>query len=251
MDQVYMSAKNIFLGVPTYGLLNPLAFSSLMLPSFKHAVKLRLETNSILPHNFNLLFGTALTIRAESGLTHFAMHHADIAAPCGWIDTLVDEMERVGADILSTVIPLKDHRGLTSTAFRNGPTYNEIQRYTMTEIMSMPETFSGTAEHPLLVNTGLWIMDFSKDWVEEFPGFKFNTGIIKRGGGKFEVTVEPEDWLFSDWANERGLKVFATRKVEAHHAGEHLFGNNSAWGQWQTDLTDRTPFVRLDGQVPT
>ena len=43
---------------------------------------------SLLALMFNLLWCKALNRRRE-GVTHFAMHHSDIQAPAGWVDTLL------------------------------------------------------------------------------------------------------------------------------------------------------------------
>src|SRR5271169_2349317 len=114
-----MTEKSVLLGLPHYGELAPEAVVSLILPTQKHRLKIQTNCASLLAHNFNRLWCAALNQREKLGLTHFAMHHADVAAPSGWLDTLVDEMHRVGADVLSCVIALKDARGLTSTALHH------------------------------------------------------------------------------------------------------------------------------------
>jgi hypothetical protein len=105
--------------------------------------------SSLLAHGFNMLWTHALARRRSHGITHFLMLHADVLpADADWVSQLHGEMERVGATILSAVIPMKGRRGLTSTALEGPP----FRRLTMTEIMARPETFTDPG---LLVNTGI------------------------------------------------------------------------------------------------
>src|SRR5689334_16752230 len=123
---------NVFIAVPHYDQLDPQSLEGLMLASAKHRYSVNTEGGSLLALMFNLLWCRALNQRAGRGWTHFAMHHSDIEAPAGWADTLVDEMERVGADVLSCVVPIKDNRGLTSTGWQD-PHTRRIRRFTMAE----------------------------------------------------------------------------------------------------------------------
>jgi hypothetical protein len=110
----------VFLAVPHYDALAPQAVAGLYGASHEgHVSSLNLEGGSLLALVFNRLWCRALNERHDKGLTHFAMHHADIQAPAGWIDTLLAQQERVGADVLSVVVPIKDGRGLTSTGVRD------------------------------------------------------------------------------------------------------------------------------------
>src|SRR4029077_19607237 len=43
--------------------------------------------------------------------------------------------------------------------------------------------------------------------------------------------VEPEDWYFSRLCHELKLRIGATRKVKALHAGKRRFSNESPWGE--------------------
>ena len=70
---------------------------------------------SIATHTFNMLWAQAYNARRELGLTHFAMLHSDVHPDENWIDTLLDEMDRTGADVVSAIIAIKDCKGLTST----------------------------------------------------------------------------------------------------------------------------------------
>lgn len=180
----------------------------------------------------------------EQGVTHFAMLHDDIQPADGWIDTLLEEMNRVDADIISVVVPLKENSGLTSTAIDTDPW--RPRRLTMREVAKLPETFNGWdarnlglgSDHLselwpcLLVNTGCWICKFTDEWAER-AFFHVRDKII-RVNGHFEPRVAPEDWEFSRWAHNEGLKVYATTKVHLTHSGTAQFQNWGSWGQ-ETD----------------
>ncbi len=229
-----------FLAVPHYGAVEPDGLPGLMLASDgAAAVTVRLNPCSLLAHNFNRLFCDMLNERAERGYTHFAMMHADQSAPPGWLDVLLAEMDRVGADVLSTALAIKDSRGLTSTGERD-PAGGSIRRYTLTELHRMPETFCAADVCPgkeLMVNTGLWVARLGP-WAESFPGFNIEDRIVRCADGKFRAGVFPEDWKFSSWCHEQGLRVFATRKVSVVHYGRWGFRNDEPFGSWKTDEGD-------------
>lgn len=193
-------------------------------------------SSSILTYTFNSLWCAALNMR-EQGITHFAMLHDDIQPADGWIDTLLEEMNRVDADIISVVVPLKENSGLTSTAIDTDPW--RPRRLTMREVAKMPETFSrldlspGMPEAiPLLINTGCWLCKFTDEWVAR-ACFHVRDKII-RTNGHFEPRVASEDWEFSRFARKEGLKVYATTKVHLTHSGTAQFQNWGLWGQ-ETD----------------
>lgn len=237
---------NCFIALPHYGALEPNALPAIMHASMRPdvAVNWRLNCASLLAHNNNRLTADFLNERHERGFTHFAMMHADQAPPPGWLDVLLDEMERVGADVISAAIAIKDTRGLVSTGERD-PASGAIRRYTLTEIHSerFPETFSAADVCPgleLMVNTGLWLWRCS-DAMDDFPGFSITDAIVTCTDGKKRAMVMPEDWAFSSWAHQRGLRVFATRKLKVVHYGGTGFANDRPWGEWQTDHGDLSP----------
>jgi hypothetical protein len=232
-------AHSVFLAVPHYDQIVPGALPGLLQPSKESVSTLCLEGGSLLAMVFNQLWCQALNQRRLFGLTHFAMHHADIQAPPYWIDTLLEEQAKVGADVLSVVVPIKDTRGLTSTGVRN-PITGAIRRFTLKEIFDLPETFSSAdtdvPDHWLMVNTGLWICDFSKPWVENVV-FSILDSIIEEQG-RFGARSLPEDWNFSGWCARHELRVFATRKVPVVHHGRGQYASDKVWGEWLTDQGD-------------
>jgi hypothetical protein len=227
----------IFLGVPTSGSVRNGALTAFTSASRNHKFMARTCDAGYIPHNFNCLWADAYNQRDELKLDRFAMHHHDIRAEIFFLDSLMDEMERVDADILSVVMAICDDRGLSSTGIHVPGTW-DTRRLTMSEAHDLPPTFS-IADTPwpgawLAINTGLMLCRFDKSWVDEFPGFQLRTRLIDADGKKFAVQW-PEDFELSRWANERGLSVFATRKVAAWHRGEKEYGNSLPWGEWTTD----------------
>jgi Protein of unknown function (DUF3431) len=238
LPQAPPRTHKVFVAVPHYDQLAPQALNGLMLCTDKHNYHIRCGGGSLLAMGFNALWCAALNSRAEHGWTHFSMHHSDLEAPPGWLDVLLDEMDRVGADLLSVCVPIKDQRGLTSTGWQD-PETGAVNRLTMAEVMKLPETFSAAdlGKERLMVNTGLFVCDFTKPWAEEHS-FKILDTITRGPDGRFRPRTLPEDWGFSAWLADRGLRVFATRKVPVVHYGKTGFRNDSAWGEWQTDLGD-------------
>jgi hypothetical protein len=234
---------SVFIGVPTYDQLASQALPGLMLATQRHRYHIRTESGSLLALMFNFLWCRALNARAE-GITHFAMHHADIEAEPGWLDVLLDELERTGADVLSAVVPIKDNRGVTSTGHAD-PATHRIRRLTMHEVQRLPETFGPgqlwmagkPASDYLMVNTGLWVCNLTRPWAEEVC-FTVQDAITRDGRGRFWPRCVPEDWGFSFWLQQRGLRVLATRKVKVIHHGRAGYANDRPWGEWETDKGD-------------
>ena len=205
-------------------------------PGSETRVTVRANQSSLLAYNFNTLWAEALNRRQELGLTHFAMLHSDVVPEPGWLDILLEEQALVGIDLLSCVIPIKDGRGLTSTAIVS-PT-NAIRRLTLWDLI---EGFYANRSLPLLeqegrllVNTGCWVCDFTQPWVEKVS-FQCQDKIVKNEEGRFVAHNVPEDWHFSMQCHRLGVSVAATRVVELAHLGEAEYRNDHVWGTWQTD----------------
>lgn len=168
----------------------------------------------------------------------FAQQHSDIVAEPGWLDTLVEEMARVGAGLISAAVAIKDTRGLTSTTVLD-PVTRMHRRLTMREIMRLPETFSAQ-DIPwappgaiLCTNTGLWACRFG-DWAEKIR-FTIRDYIAQDENGVWCAGFWPEDWQFAEDAHNLGVKVFATRKVSVGHIGGFPFKNDRPWGSLDED----------------
>lgn len=205
-------------------------------------------SSSLLAHAFNCLWCVALNMRADKGITHFAMQHADLAPEVHWVNRLLEEMNATGADLVSAVVPIKSTHGVTSTAICSGDPYEVERRLTMREVMKLPATFDaesvGYPDRALLVNSGCFLVDFTKPWVEKVR-FQISNEIRRGPDGSFQPRVNPEDWDFSRQVHRFGGKVVATRKVKIDHYGRHGFGNHSAWGSYEMDHMATAPLPVL------
>lgn len=235
--------------------------------------------NSLLADAFNVHWKTALNMQlAGQNVTRFAMLHDDVIPEDFWLEKLLAELDRTGADLVAAVVPIKDGRGLSSTALDDPEDPWEVyRRLTMYEVHQLPETFDasdcawlfkGNALFPrnLLVNTGCWVCDFTRLWrfkvhfqihsrIAFVLGKEFETksgGIVPSGRiisndlyregmtGAFINQVMSEDWDFSRQLARLDCKVLATRKVNVHHLGEFPYpSGDGTWGQWQHDESTR------------
>lgn len=217
--------RSIFLALPSYGggeSENTLAVADAIFTARKGAGRVITCTKSLslLALTFNTLWCEALNRREELGLTHFVMLHADVAPESGWLWKILDEMDRVEADILSAVVPIKDDQGITSTAlYTRGE--RDTYRLSLDDLATLPATFDGSRwpEKRLLVNTGLMAVDFRKPWVEKV-WFEIRDGIDRLPDGRFVPLVMPEDWNLSLMAEDLGCRVFATQKLSLTHWGK-------------------------------
>lgn len=190
------------------------------------------NSGSLLAQNFNNLWTAALNmVHRGQQVDYFAMQHADIEPQDWWLDTLIEEMEAKDLDVLGVAVPIKDTQGLTSLALdRQGDTWSPLCRLTMSEIYSLPETFtSQDLGHPLLLNTGLWVCRFG-EWAKKVR-FTINDRIVfDKRLDRYLAQVEPEDWYFSRLCHELGLRIGATRKIQLAHRGDMAFSNAHPWG---------------------
>lgn len=227
--------NRLFLAVPHTGTIVAEAIIGLSCASKTAEVTIQPRCDSILTKNFNALWCQAL----NAGIyTHFCLHHSDIAAEPWWADTMLEEMDSCGADVLSAVVPLKDERGLTSTAVMSKCS-DGIERLTMAQVSRLQPTFSaadvsedGPSEN-LLVNTGLMMVKLS-DAVSKVRGFQQQDRLSGGSGYAWSPRSLPEDWDFSIRCHDAGLKVMATTKVKLGHWGRKEYRNDHVWGQ-ETD----------------
>jgi hypothetical protein len=198
---------------------------------------------------FNWLYTRALN---DKTYDYFLLLHADIIPinPPHWVGKMISEADRVGADILSIVSPLKSSEGLTSTALVSDQ-HPQGRRVTMFEcVKQLPETFTdrelieafgwqNETHVQIRVNTGCMLLDLRrKRELFEQMHFRTHDNIIKRDG-KFVATFIPEDWDFSDQAYKLGLKVAASRVVQLLHHGATDYRNGGAWGTTEHDTEER------------
>lgn len=221
---------DVFLAIPCYGnKVGAETIASVMNASINGIKKtVAVLGFSILTRNFNMLYAEALNSRTRH--TVFCMLHDDISPEIGWMDKMLQLMDSHNADILSVVSPIKDNRGMTSTAL-DIPLGNSVRRLSLTELYT---NYDATFTHEkLLVNSGLMMVRLTDSRCEKL-WFSFEDSIIKNADGKFEAIGLSEDWTFSRRAHAEGLRVFATREVKLTHTGQMKY-DNSKWGQWTED----------------
>ena len=210
---------------------------------------------SVLTQAFNAPWCIALNLRKTNRISYWSMLHADIEPEFGYLDILVREQQRLGCDVLSAVIPMKVPSGLTSTAVGDSSwtldfvadAIEKPRRLSMHEIYKLPRSFDvkdvcrtfpevkESIAHPfLMVNTGCFICDFSKPWVEEIT-FRFLNNNYKDDAGIWHTACRSEDYDFSFQAHRLGLSVYATTLVSLNHHGDCAYPNHQAWGLQQTD----------------
>lgn len=247
--------KTVFLAMPAYGQMTAGAAKGFFRASSGVLNVVGLQNDSsLLAMNANIGWCAALN-RYHQGerLDYFAMIHSDVEPQDHWLDALVDELEAANLDVLGAVIPIKDQRGVTSTALArdDGDSWRVHSRLTMKEVYRLPATFtSDDVGRPLLINTGLWVCKWNQEWARQVH-FTINDRIcFDPKKGIYFAQNEPEDWFFSRLLHELGLRVGATRKIELGHRGTMSFGNHAPWGQNDHDAEYLTKSVldRDDGE---
>jgi hypothetical protein len=245
-------AYNVFLTCPTYDRRIDTLTSKILWQrsSQRHQVDVYSASSSLLTNCCNGLLRDALNKRAAFNFTWFAMLHNDVAPQDWWLDTLIAEAEAQAADMLCTVIPVKDARGLTSTAIADPSLKRCFCRLTQAQIChpQFPTTFDihGAADalerlpEPLRVadvprsilwcNTGCFVMRLDRDWDWSKVCFRMEDGLQLVDGVWKDFNIS-EDWCFSQAVAEQGGKVMATKIVSVLHRGATDYPSNQVWGQ--------------------
>lgn len=187
--------------------------------------------SSIATGCFNSCWALARNEYEAGRIDAFAMIHDDVGAQIHWLDILYRELLDTGADIISALIPIKDSRGLTSTAI-DGEHLTRVRRITMREARKLPKTFTDADVPGLLINTGLWLARLGP-WINETHFHVENS--IERVNGSWQAITFPEDWHFSRQCRKLGLKLAVTQKVRIDHYGGHRWCNQDVWG-WEKDV---------------
>lgn len=241
------TAYDVMLCVPTNGqMLCYGAAQGLFRATWTNRVQVNHYDKSLLAAAFNKLWCDALNSFQKGLITHIAFLHSDIAPADGWVDTLITEMEEHDAALCSAVSPIKDHRGLTSTAIGEVDLlWSPLRRFSTAEIMEFPPTFTaedtGNPGKILLLNSGCWVADLrheafyrTNECDEAKVFFTINDRVVNVDG-TWVHQVESEDWFFSRCLHEEGIKAVATRKVPLIHLGMTGYRNDAAWGSQQCD----------------
>lgn len=229
-----MTKKTAFVAMPSYGLISAGAARGMYRATdYKLNVIGEDFESSLLAQCFNVFWAGALNAcRTGRKIDYFAMIHSDVIPEDFWLDRLIEELDAHNLDVISTAIPIKSTKGLTSCGFEAEP-FNEWRiggRITMAELHRLPPTF--TAEHvgrPLVMNTGLWACRFNPDWASKVA-FTIRDRIAVQPDGSYLAEVMSEDWDFSRQIRGLGLKLGITRRVKAVHRGNAGYPNNTVWG---------------------
>jgi len=186
---------------------------------------------SAITANFNRLWCDALNSRKSLGITHFLWLHSDInPVQPGWFDLLQFEMDRTEADILSVHVPVKDGRGLVSTALDTDEW--APQRLTLRQVHRLPVTFTTPK---LLINTGMCLIDLTRPWIDRGTiTYRFRNENYCDANGFWRTRFKPEDWDFSRQARALGASIWVTRAVAVHHHGAGLWSSADEGG-WDID----------------
>lgn len=208
------------------------------LPNSPITVRAASPCSSLLTATFNSCWAAARNAWEDGAADGFAMIHADVGAEPGWLDVLHQELEATGADVIAAVVPIKDAKGLSSTAVDDTGNVWRPRRLTMREAHALPETFTEREVPGLLLNTGLWLCRLGA-WCLN-ARFHVKDRIVRNAEGRWVAEVQPEDWDFSRQCRQMGLKLAATRKVRVRHHGDTVWSNQEVWG-WDTDLANGVP----------
>src|SRR6266481_4658760 len=219
--------------------------------SQQHTVEGAVATFSLITFNCNLLWAVALNRHETGRADWFAMIHSDVEPEPFWIDKLIAEAERHQADIMTAVIPIKNEKGLTSTAISH-PTDDcrAFFRMTMSQVRhpgfpatfdcemalqalaALPDGLSLVAPRPanLLCNTGCMVCRLGGSWCDPNKVFFDETTSFQRIGGQWTPIIRSEDWFFSARAVAHGAKIMATTNLKVLHHGATAYPSDKVWG---------------------
>lgn len=230
--------KVTFIGCPTHnGELRGEIVTAILDAAMGNRMAFAHSKYSKLTQNFNFLLSDALNM---GKFTHFCMIHGDIVPAQGWLQTLHQEMEENGADVISAVVPIKSPKGITSTGLcKEETTPLLLKRLTLKECQSPGKLLdlgftvskngkSFTGDN-IILNTGLMLIDIRKDWIKNIT-FRVTDQIIVQPDGTRKAFGGSEDWLFSLDARKEGAKLWATTAVRLNHVGGANFSNYEEYG---------------------
>ncbi len=245
----------IYMALPSYNGLDPRTAQQFwersIHPESKYASMPRIHNpkgSSALANIFNYHWCNARNLRKQGvNITRWAMLHSDVVPADWFISTLLTDLDAHGADVMSAVAPLKDIRAITSTGIDDpNDHWNVLRRITLKEIYRLPSVFTaadcGYPNNALLVNTGCFVCDFTKDWVKK-THFEIDDCIVEDEEGLAYPKYAPEDWNFSRQLHKLGAKVMATRNVLLGHVGSLDYTNNPGWGTSSWDEQHQDKFL--------
>lgn len=211
-----------------------------IIPSQKYSHTIVKNGTSIITSTFNALLVEVMN--SKERFTHLAMLHADIVPDMHWLDTLIDELEGGDLDMVSAVVPIKNHRGSTSTGLEVPDTQWAVRRLCMHELhdWNLPATFKAEnipGRQPgqgLLLNSGCWVMRWDRAWKRGLHFRQQDRIVWSISEQKYGKEQASEDWDWSRQLLSRGCRLGATTKVGLYHERPE-FHNRGPWGSWKTD----------------
>lgn len=255
----------VLLGVPCPDgpCWTPATAIAIMQASKIHEVTLQAAVGSW--DNFNLLWANALNAGQRGEQDYYVKLHSDLE-PTGAVDTLVELIQQLQADIVTTIVPQKSTAGLTSSGVGDlSDPWLPHRRYTMHEIWGegAPETFNedvlGKAAEGkyLLHNDGCFVADLKSPcwWKTEkkngrdflIASFEWTRG-VEVVNGEAVARGESEDWYFSRALHRIGARAYMTRKVALNHVGVFRFTNQAAWGSVEHDEQTRGKWGAIEDE---
>lgn len=186
--------------------------------------------------NHNAILSKAIDLYEAGEIDALAILHGDIGANTGWLDDLYAPMLEKGLDLIAASVPIKDDRGLTSTAVDDMEDDYAPRRLTQRQVAELPEVFTDSdIGGPILLNTGMMLLKFGP-WVLTDPApihFEFVNCIKKKDGVRFPW-FKPDDWQLSRMCRKLGLKLACTKSIPLHHFGDKVYKSTETWG-WKED----------------
>ena len=199
--------------------------------SRKTTISRRWERRSgSLVDSFNSLWALSLNARDCGHVDYMAMQHADVEPDAWWIDDLMSEMRMRNASVISAVVAIRDHeRGRTSTGIAPaGDSWSDTHCLTLEDLEELPQTFGPSqvckGGECLLINTGCMLIDLRRpewdDWI-----WPQDCRFVVGADGVRESRLRTEDWMFSRFMAERGIRYLCTRKILTRHWGMDWWPN--------------------------
>lgn len=234
--------------------------------SKEYQVAPAIRASSLLNSNCNYFWCDAINKRLSGvPVKWFAMLHADIEPEAWWLDKLIAIAEENDADMLSACVPIKDLRGLTSTAIAShDDRYRVFARLSQRQLWhdDFPETFDidqaaealeslpgelSVQDVPrvgLRLNTGCMICRVDKPWATQCWFDSVNG--IELHNGQWRGWDMSEDWRFSMRVQQAGGKLMATRAVKVTHKGVGHFISDKIGPQAIASDADAAPKELLE-----
>lgn len=245
---------------------------------------IKIHGSSALTMNCNQMWAEALDMRdkfardakertdlpddKKYNLKWFAMCHADVVPEEMWVDKLIKIAEERNLDMVSCVIPIKDTKGISSTAIEvEGSDHFPFMRISQAQIWdkNFPVTFTKEevvrslsadksriydpvvqpiADHlqtptlaeydieniNLLLNTGCMIIRLDQEFSDKVYFHIANSIYKNEETGKRITYFYPEDWFVSRLIAKEGGRIAGTKALRVQHYGVSEYNNFETWG---------------------